>query len=56
MTIKEKCSLGIKNQERIVALERDMGKLSKMVTLLVVSSFSVLVSVITTLIFLVSSK
>ncbi len=56
MTIKDKCGLGIKNQERIVALERDMGKLSKMVTTLVISSFGTLVSVITTLIFIVLTQ
>ena len=50
------CTLGTKNEQRIVALERDMGKLSKMVTALVISSFGTLVSVITTLIFLVVSK
>ncbi len=55
MAINE-CGLGIENKQRIIALERDMGKLSKMVTTLVISSFGTLVSVITTLIFLVMNK
>lgn len=55
MAIKE-CILGAKNQERIVALERDMGKVSKMIFWLVTSSFMTMVTVITTLVFLVLNK
>ncbi len=55
MVIKE-CTLGTKNEQRIVALERDMGKLSKMVFWLVTSSFGTLVGVITTLVFLTLNK
>ncbi len=50
------CMLGTKNEQRIVALERDMSKVSKMVFWLVTSSFMTLVSVITTLLYVIVGK
>ena len=45
------CVLGTKNEQRIVSLERDMSKVSKMVYWLVTSSFATLASVIVGLLF-----
>ena len=44
------CTLGVRNEQRIIALERDMGKVGKMLLWLCTSSFATLASVITGLV------
>ena len=47
---KDGCVLGAKNEQRIVSLERDMGKMSRMVFWAATSSISTLVSLVVVLI------
>ncbi len=44
------CLLGVENKEKIIALERDMGKVQKLVFWLVTSSFMTLATVIVMLV------
>ena len=45
MTVKD-CVLGTKNEQRIIALERDMNRIQKWITGLMIASFTTLGSAI----------
>ena len=55
-SIDDGCVLGTKNEERVRALERDMGKVGRFIVALVICSFTTLGSAITGLVITLVNK
>ena len=47
---KDNCVQGTKNEQRIITLERDMGRISRWITTLVLASFTTLCTAIIALV------
>ena len=50
------CIMGTKNEQRVIALERDMGKIQKWIVALVLASFSTLCTAIIALVVVLVGK